>query len=100
METGVYIPISHKRKYAKTITIVYTKHYLQLALNSLVTDNIYLILIHQDSPATLMVVVIQIVDIHGDDLSLIETLDVLEYRMTYIDSVHIVSLKNHIERIA
>ena len=100
METEVYIPISHKRKYAKTITIVYTKHYLQLALNSLVTDNIYLILIHQDSPATLMVVVIQIVDIHGDDLSLIEPLDVLEYRMTNIDSVHIVTLKHHIERIA
>ena len=65
-----------------------------------VTDNIYLILIYQDSSATLMVVVIQIVDIHGYDLSLIETLDVLEYRMTNIDSIHIVTQKHHIERIA
>ena len=47
-----------------------------------------------------MIVVIQIVDIHGDDLSLIETLNVLEYRMAYIDSVHIVTLKHHVERIA
>lgn len=47
----------------------------------------------------MVIEIFEIINIHGYHLALIELLDVLEYRMTYVDSIHIVPLKHHIEGV-
>ena len=70
-----------------------------LSLDSLITDHINLVVFYQDSSASMVIEIFEIINIHGYHLALIELLDVLEYRMTYVDSIHIVPLKHHIEGV-
>ena len=58
------------------------------------------VVVDEDSSASFVLVILEIIDIDGDDSAFIEALDVLEDGVTHEDAIDVIAIEDHVERVA
>ena len=74
--------------------------FLYLPFDAFVAYHEDAVVVDEDSSATLVVVVLEVIDIDGDDPALIESLDVAEDGVAHEDAIDVIAIENHVERVA